>query len=137
LTLLNKDVVKTPLEKPITVYYWLEPVDPQLKDDKYITDLIEPEFVVRYVPLEVKKTDETQTIDWWVWLVFAGAVVLISGLAIFYFVLHQRKKKLQLCQAIAEGKVTMKDIEEMNTEENVPDKEVGDANSSLRLSHSP
>ena len=117
------------MEKAITIYYWLEPVDPELKVDKYPSDLIEPEFVVRYVPLEVKTIEDTKKIDWWIWLIFAAAVVLISGLAITYWVLHRRKKKMQLQKAIAEGKVTMKDIEEMNTEENVPDKEVEESNS--------
>lgn len=46
ITLLNKDVDRTPLTKPITVTFWRTPIDPLLKAEEYSTDLIPPQFAV-------------------------------------------------------------------------------------------
>ena len=51
LTLLNKDIVRTPLSKPVTVNYWLEPGDPALKAEEYSTDPITPQFALELIPL--------------------------------------------------------------------------------------
>ena len=37
LTLRNNDVVKTALEKPIVITYWVAPTDPSLKVEEYST----------------------------------------------------------------------------------------------------
>ena len=64
-------------------------------------------------------------------------MLIVGGFATIYCVMRQRKKKMQLQQALAEGKITMKELEEqeleeMRTEGNdvAPDKEVGDISSS-------
>ena len=47
LTLKNQDEIKTTIDKPIIVNYWIEPVDPEKKAEEYQGGLIKPEFVLK------------------------------------------------------------------------------------------
>ena len=46
------------------------------------------------------------------WVCFALAVILVGAMGIMYCVMRSRKRKMQLQQAIAEGKVSIKSYDE-------------------------
>ena len=60
ITLKNKDIEKTPLSKPVTINYWIEKVDPELKASEYSTDTIHPEFTLDIVPVTTKSQREAE-----------------------------------------------------------------------------
>lgn len=56
------------------------------------------------------------------WLGFTVALVAVVSIGLGYYVMRQRKKKMQLQQALAEGRVTLKEADEAATDEDSPDK---------------
>ena len=56
-------------------------------------------------------------------IAFLIALVTIGGLGIAYYILRQRKKNKQLERAVAEGKVTLRPMDELTDgNEDSPDK---------------
>ena len=46
------------------------------------------------------------------WICFGIAFVILSSMAIMYCVMKYRKRKMALAKAIAEGKVSLKELNE-------------------------
>lgn len=78
--------------------------------------MIQPEFTIELDDViytgrhrGVDKMDDNAIISW----VFFGLAVLILGaMAIMYWVMKCRKRKMQLQQALAEGKISLKELDE-------------------------
>ena len=100
LTIQNKDLVYTPLEKPIVVNYWLEPVDPSLKAEEYSTDPIDPQFAIidsgALKTFPKTEAEEGDSMSGWLWVGFFLALIASVTAAIVYYLMRQRIKKLQL-----------------------------------------
>mmetsp|Transcript_904 Transcript_904/g.1242 ORF Transcript_904/g.1242 Transcript_904/m.1242 type:complete len:155 (+) Transcript_904:458-922(+) len=121
LTLKNQDEAKTTISKPIVVNYWIEPVDPAFKVEEYQGGLIKPEFVLNETGALRSKRDfganhksDDQAIL--LWVCFVLALLIVGVMAAIYCVMQYRKRKMQLQQALAEGKVSIKKWAEEGTE---------------------
>ena len=131
LTLKNTDISWAKLAKPIVINFWLEPVDPLLKAEEYSNDPIPPQFALddtgtlKSVKAKVEE-DTGNPLSGWLWTGFSLALVITIIAFIVYYYMRQRIKRLQLQQAVAEGKVSLREKDDEGTEnEDAPDKQGG------------
>ena len=131
LTLKNTDISWEKLAKPIVINFWLEPVDPLLKAEEYSNDPIAPQFALddsgtlKSVKTKVEE-DTSNPLSGWLWTGFSLALVVTIVAGIVYYYMRQRIKKLQLQQAVAEGKVSLREKDDEGTDnEGAPDKQGG------------
>ena len=100
ITLINTDELKIALGTDIIINYYVEAGDPALMAEEYSTEMIQPEFTIELDDViytgrhrGVDKMDDNAIISW----VFFGLAVLILGaMAIMYWVMKCRKRKMQL-----------------------------------------
>ena len=137
LTLLNTDEAYKEIDHAITVNYWIEPVDPEMKVEDIGTDLIQPKWKLELNPIGIgtvrsrystEKTveDDDDILDLILLIAFLIALVAFCAAAITYYVLRMIKKKKQLEKAIAEGTVTLRPIDDdTDGNEESPEKQGG------------
>ena len=126
LTIKNTDALKKEFDKPIKIDYWQELFNPYAGEDRENAEPIAPTFGLKLTQLittrESAGSDDGDT-NWLIWLVFSVALISVAGGGVVYFVMRQRKKKMQLQKALAEGKVSLKEANEPATDEDSPDKQ--------------
>lgn len=107
--------MRTPIEKPIKVTFWREPVDPSLKFDEYSadqicgkqdddelvclsTDRIPPQFAIPLTTLRSQKTvvSEDDDLSALIWVTFAVALALVASICIVYYLMRERRRKMLL-----------------------------------------
>lgn len=121
LTLRNNDELKQEMDKPITMTYWVAPTDASKKVTEYSNDLIQPEFVLsKSGPLETKeefknKEEGSNIVSLLLWIGFLIALLFVGSIFLMYYIKQRRQKNLQLQKAIAEGRVSMKNLKDPGT----------------------
>ena len=94
--------------------------------DREDTELIDPEFgleLKELITARASSDSDDGSQNWLLWLVFSVALISVVGGGVAYMIMRQRKKKMQLQKALAEGKVSMKEADEPHTDEGSPDKQ--------------